>query len=124
MQDLDWVPIDVAATALQEMAFANEPVLHLVSTRPVPRDTIYRTIALRLNLPLVPLSDWLARVKSEFAAHAEAQSLLAFFRAEGSSPRLSTEKAARCAPSLSRMRPLDPSDAVRYLEFWSKDGPL
>ena len=122
--------MDVVAAALQEMATSGEPVLHLVAPRPVPWDTLFRPIAARLGLPLVPYADWLGRVERSAAdaraqangsgAHDSAHSLLEFFRNEGMHFSLSTDRAVRCSRALADARPLGPEDAERWLEFWGK----
>ena len=126
-QDVTWVPVDVVASALLEMTGCDEPVLHIVSPRPVRWDTVVRPIAARLGLRLVPYAEWLTRVEESAAnahEHDAAHNLLAFFRDEGMRLAVSTEKAVRCSTALASMRPLRAEDGEKWVEFWRSIGFL
>ena len=117
------------------MVVSDEPILHLVSPRPVPWDMIFRPIAERLGLQLVGYAEWLGLVEASAAEesavvrpgvveHDSAHNLLAFFRDEGMKVALDTEKAVVASSALACVKPLSREDAVRYMEFWAKIGHI
>ncbi|RPD77318.1 acetyl-CoA synthetase-like protein [Lentinus tigrinus ALCF2SS1-7] len=136
MQDLTWVPVDVVASTLQDMAMVetDERALHLVSPEPVPWNSVFIPIAERLGVPAVPYAEWLARLENSavvasecpgVAQHDSAHNLISFFKHEGmggASIPLSLEKALRCSKALADAQPIGREDALRYVEFWENVG--
>ncbi|KAI8996302.1 acetyl-CoA synthetase-like protein [Trametes punicea] len=133
-EELTWVPVNVVAAALQEMAVSGERALHLVSPKPVPWNTVFVPIAERLKVPTVPYAEWLAKLEQSAAAasagpgvgeHDSAHSLVDFFKSgRGAAVPLSTEKAVRCSKSLAGVRPIGSQDALNYLRFWESVGHI
>ena len=117
------------------MVMSDEPILHLVSPRPVSWDTIFRPIAERLGLQLVEYAEWLGLVEASAAEesavarpgvveHDSAHNLLAFFRDEGMKFALDTEKAVGASSALACVKPLSGEDAERYVGYWAKVGHI
>ena len=113
------------------MVFSDCPVLHLVSPRPVPWDTIFTTFSKKLGIPLTPYVDWLSRVEQPTTGggaegnHDAVHHLLSFFRADGmggASIPMSTAQARRWSNALDSVQPLTPEDALKYLQFWNDVG--
>jgi hypothetical protein len=126
---LSWVPVDIVAAALIEMASSNEPVFNLSAPLSVPWHAIFGAFSRRLGLPLVPYAEWVARVSAAAEANTAdedvpAFALLDFFRAAkfGEDVKMSTARAAAVSHALAEMRSLGEEDALKYLEFWKSVG--
>ncbi|KAI0033616.1 male sterility protein-domain-containing protein [Vararia minispora EC-137] len=138
--DINWLPVDVAAKVLVEMMRSNEPVLHLVSPRPVACTHIITFFASRLKLPLMPYQGWIERLHTAVKAQAQVQAdgsskkrgagvaltLFELFRDGhlGIDVVLSLERALKASPSLARAKSLDEEDVERYIAYWQKTGLL
>ncbi|OBZ65571.1 Polyketide synthase HetM [Grifola frondosa] len=66
---ISWIPVDVAASALLEMAGSAEPVLHLVHPMPVPWTVFSDAASDLLDLPAIPWVEWVAKLQ---AMHADS----------------------------------------------------
>ena len=118
------------------MVDSNERALHLISPKPVPWDAVFVPMAQRLALPVVPYTEWVARLEASAAdacakagveGHDAAHNLIHFFKGEtisGATVSLSTDRAVRVSKTLREARPLSKEDAVRFVEFWGKVGHL
>ncbi|KAL1938320.1 hypothetical protein VTO73DRAFT_11771 [Trametes versicolor] len=126
---VSWVPVDVAASALLEMLYSGEQVLHLSAPRPVPWNTVFGPIAEWLGVPLVPPSEWLAKLREsakaaesgpKVGAHDSAHNLLPFFEAAMSIKELKFDngKAVTVSKALAELQPLGKDDALKWLQFW------
>lgn len=62
LQTVSWVPVDAAASVLLEMVNSTEQVLHLTSPRPVSWSTLFTSVTEQLGVPLIPASEWLAKL--------------------------------------------------------------
>ncbi|KAI0350525.1 acetyl-CoA synthetase-like protein [Trametes cingulata] len=135
-ETVSWVPVDVAASALLEMLYAGERVMHLTSTSPVPWDTVFGALAEELEVRLVQAFDWLARLRQsaqyagsgtspeDASEHEAAHNLLPFFEAAMSAKQVEfdTEIAVRVSPSLARLDPLGKEDVKKWVRFWRDVG--
>ncbi|OCH89652.1 acetyl-CoA synthetase-like protein [Obba rivulosa] len=129
-EELTWLPVDTAASALIEFSHSDEPVLHLIHPRPVSWNAIFTPIAERLRLELVSYSEWLNRLRIADDAQADesvgqkssALALREFFESGVSEAdmRLDTTKAVRASKTLQEIRPLGKEDAMKWLNFWAK----
>ncbi len=133
LQTVSWVPVDIAASTLLEVLQSNEHIVHLTSPRPVAWSDIFKPIAAKLKVPLVPASEWLERLRADAArsesqsrGHESAHALIDFFEATFSEKEVlfGTENVVKVSPSLRNMQPLGEEDALKWLEFWDKLGFL
>jgi hypothetical protein len=116
--------------------------MHISHPRAVPLRTLLTSIGSELNLPLVPYDKWLASLE-----HVEARAvvtdiddipalkILPFFRLHkvGELPKhsevfglptLSTQVSTQYSRSLASASPLNATDAVLWLRYWSGLGFL
>ncbi|KAI0318579.1 acetyl-CoA synthetase-like protein [Amylostereum chailletii] len=123
---VSWVPVDVAASVLLEMAHSSSPVLHLISPHPAQWNAIFSAFGKQLGLPLLPYAEWLARVQTVVSSpsqdHTSAHSLVEFFKMGvfGEDISFSTIRAVQASRALAEMRPLGHEDALSYLKYWEK----
>ncbi|KAG8930870.1 hypothetical protein FRC02_003563 [Tulasnella sp. 418] len=144
--EVSWLPLHTAATAIIEMRDSSSEVLHLAHPRSVSWTEIFTPIAQALNVPLVPYSEWVARLdeslrtaKSEMEAVREnpALRLIDFFRSNnadtvppgreaGGLPKLATDIAVQVAPSLQEQNlpQLGEKDALSWVNYWKSTGFL
>ncbi|KAI0685536.1 acetyl-CoA synthetase-like protein [Cerioporus squamosus] len=85
---VSWVPVDIAASTLLEVLHSDDRILHLTSPRPVAWSDLFNPIAAKLNVPLIPASEWLGRLRADAArsdsqsrGHESAHALIDFFKA-------------------------------------------
>ncbi|KAI0031502.1 acetyl-CoA synthetase-like protein [Vararia minispora EC-137] len=128
---VSWVPVDIVAAALIEMARSNEPVLHLNAPKPATWDTIFGAFARGLGLPLIPYDEWVARVSAAAEAntreeHVSAFALTDFFKKAhfGEDAVMALDRSMKTSSTLAHMTPLGEQDAMRYLEYWRRIGHL
>ncbi|KAJ3539483.1 hypothetical protein NM688_g6353 [Phlebia brevispora] len=139
---ISWVPSSMAAKAIVQMRYSDEPVLHLAHPQPVPWKTLLSPIAEALHVPLVPYDEWLTALEaclpnSVSPGTADLQQypalrLLDFFRNVRNSPdreplgmaRLDTRKALFAAPSLLMEGQLTAAWAFKWLKAWRTAGLL
>lgn len=120
-----------------------EPVLHLVHPRPVSWTSIFQTVSQTLEVPLVPYSEWFAKLEKSLEDKSVSEvdqmrrnpalRLLEFFR-KGltDDPRtefpgivkLEIDKALRVSPTFQGSPQLGASDVNLWLAFWKKTGFL
>lgn len=149
MQNVSWIPVDVAARAVFDMRHSDVGYLHLAHPRPVAWSAVMGPLAEQLHLPLVSYDEWLARLtrsgegfyhdadsEVEAMRHNPALKILDFFTnlkaAPTASPEamglppLDTSEAQRIAPALSpkKLPKLSGQDAVSWIAYWKKIGFL
>ena len=120
-----------------------KPILHLAHPSPSPWARFIKPLTRRLNVPLVPYSEWLSALESKATDDVEvlrenpALRVLDFFRnsldyCSGDHPgreamgivRMDVAKAQSVAPvlSLSSAMDLGSDCAERWLEAWQRSG--
>nr|WGM49229.1 carboxylic acid reductase [Boreostereum vibrans] len=134
VEDISFVPVDIAASALLDMLGSDEPVLHLVHPYTVSWDVISHTAAEVLGVPIIPYKEWVSRLHTaaqsangEAARHNPAIKLLEFFErdmGESSDGIISTDKAVQVSPSLKGLTKLDRKDVELWMAYWKKVGLL
>ena len=147
-QEITWIPVDVAATAVIEMRTSNEPFVNLVHPKPAPAPLIFSAFANALGVPLVSYGDWLAALESSRsegsdAAVAEAIEnpaliLLDFFRSvyrpvsaldrdreAFGFPSAAIDRALIAAPiQLANVPPISEENVVSWMTYWWNIGFL
>ncbi|EMD35545.1 hypothetical protein CERSUDRAFT_106870 [Gelatoporia subvermispora B] len=130
-EELTWLPVDTAASALIEFSRADQPVVHLIHPRPVSWNAIFSPIAERLGLELSPYSEWIHRLRVADEAQVDGQqssalALRDFFESSVSEAEmhLDTTKAVRASKTLRDIRPLGKEDAMKWLDFWVGIGHI
>lgn len=125
-QVVSWIPVDVAASAIKEMALINPPTagesaryLHIVHPRPVQWNDIIGILARKVGVQLVSYDTWLGRLQEsgdtsnggdenanpalrllDFYQSALEKPLLSEDAEAFGFPRLATVDTVRVAPSL------------------------
>ncbi|KZV68636.1 acetyl-CoA synthetase-like protein [Peniophora sp. CONT] len=130
-EQITWVPVDIAATALIQMIRSEEPVFNLVAPNPSNWRSVFGTFAKRLNVPLIEYDEWAARVVVAAEANTREEdvqplALSDFFRVGsfGEKIKISAERACEASPALANMAPIGEKDALLYLNFWEGIGHL
>ncbi|EED82934.1 predicted protein [Postia placenta Mad-698-R] len=135
---VSWIPVDLAAATIVDMCDIAADTLHLVHPQPVGWNAIMEPLASKLNVPLVPYVEWLARLESlaedgdVHATHAgktdkAALRLLYVYRkafatperleeSMGLMPRVAMDKAEGSTQQLG------PEDVERWLSYWRVTG--
>ncbi|EJD40551.1 acetyl-CoA synthetase-like protein [Auricularia subglabra TFB-10046 SS5] len=135
--NISWLRLDEAAAALIEMRDASG-ILHLVHPRPIPWSTVLATFSKDTGAPLMPWSEWIARLAAYGAKGADAARdvpalrLLEFWRSFGegglsgmsSMELIATDQAEGVSPTLKDMAPLSAADAGKWLAYWKRAGVL
>ena len=62
IQDISWIPVHTAATAIVDFCHSEYSLINLVHPRPAKWSTISSSFASVLNIPVIPHSEWLARL--------------------------------------------------------------
>ncbi|KAJ7475732.1 hypothetical protein FB451DRAFT_255063 [Mycena latifolia] len=136
-QIVTWTPIDQAANILLDFcssssAVPNDAVMHIVHPRPTSWNTLLEVFAKSQGVPLVPYSDWLAKVAASDEKNP-AHKLLEFFQkgaptesskgreATGIAP-FATVKSQAASKALAALEPLNAKDAESWLSFWRGVG--
>ncbi|TCD65176.1 putative NRPS-like protein biosynthetic cluster [Steccherinum ochraceum] len=136
--DAAWITMNTAARAMIDIIFSvtgqPDPLLvNLVHPRPIKWSTVFQSIgdALSKPLPLVPFTEWLAKVES-LSENANAQTLdripaiklLSFLRDIGASGRrmhvFATAAARRVSPSLDNADSLNAAIARSWVAYWKE----
>ncbi|CDO73876.1 hypothetical protein BN946_scf185016.g33 [Trametes cinnabarina] len=140
--NITWVPAYEAAKAYTEMRYSREPILHLVHPKPVPWHSIVSDIAKQLDVPLVPLPEWITKLEKsaggdsntdvELLQRNPALSLLSFFKhmapSRDQEPMvgvyLSTAKSTAVSDTLANLPSLNHERVARWLAAWKGIGFL
>lgn len=60
--DISWIPVHTAATAIIDFCHSEYSLINLVHPCPAKWSTIFSSFASVLNIPIIPYSEWLARL--------------------------------------------------------------
>lgn len=129
--------LDEAAASVIEMRDATG-VLHLVHPRPIPWRRVFSIFSHQLNVPIVPFSEWLGRLRAFGESDPEggrivpALCLESFYQGLGEkgfgmmsqTENISTVKAQEVSATLKRMTALKDSDVNKWLAYWQQSGVL
>ena len=131
------------------MRRSSAQVVHLAHPRPVLWSTIFEAFSTILNIPLVPYTEWVARLEKsgEVLATASAEEeatairnnpalrLIEFFRGismdvdpskEMGLPSLSLDEAKNASKTLrdEKLCPLSVADVKQWISYWRGTGSL
>ncbi|KAJ8590926.1 hypothetical protein M405DRAFT_736061 [Rhizopogon salebrosus TDB-379] len=140
----NWVPAQLAARAMIELIKSDEPIVHLVHTRPIPFTAIVRVAQKMLDLSVVSQEEWLKRLELHAAKNrspearrrAPAVRMLPFFqqlmapkkqddRYEAMGvPRVATERMRNGAPCMVSPLPVSEEEIRRWIQHWKDAGFL
>lgn len=132
-QDVAWLPMDQAASALLDFtrSSSHTAVLHLITPRPVQWSKVMRAVSARLALPIVSWDEWLERYRIRAMSGKEldrAFNLAVFFEAfDTNGPNHAqyiTKESEAASATLATLKPLTEEDIERYLTFWKGEGLL
>lgn len=130
-EPVSWVPVDIVAAALIDMARTEEPVFNLVAPTPSDWKTVFGAFAQRLDLPIIGYEEWIARVSAAAESNTSEENvqpfaLAGFFQAGvfGEGTAISTERACKASPALAHMSPIGEKDVLLYMDFWKRIGFL
>jgi hypothetical protein len=138
------VPAQLAARAMIELIESDEPIVHLVHTRPIPFTAIVRVAQKMLDLSVVSQEEWLKRLELHAAKNrspearrrAPAVRMLPFFqqlmapkkqddRYEAMGvPRVATERMRNGAPCMVSPLPVSEEEIRRWIQHWKDAGFL
>jgi hypothetical protein len=148
LQDICWVPIDVAADAVLEMRNSPTRVLHISHPAPVPWTSVFEAASERLDVPLVDFSEWMEVLEGSRGEEDDdvdiesnpALKLLEFFSGanEGKGytsdaddtreamgvKKLSLKESEKVSRTLHgcRASPMSGEDVKSWLSSWEKAG--
>lgn len=126
IQDVSWVPLEVVGSAVAEIRNTSSNIVHIAHPKPVSWRYIFGKVSRTLNVPVVPFSDWLARLEalttSSRGNETKAIALLETCRTVDPSaprfvPRMSSENALRESPTLVAAQPLMDRDIDSWLSY-------
>lgn len=130
-EPISWVPVDIVATALIDMARSEKPVFNLVAPTPSDWKTVFGAFSQQLGLPLIKYDEWTACVSAAAESNTNNEdvqplALADFFRAGvfGEDAKISTVRACEASPALANMSPVGAKDVALYLDFWKRIGFL
>ncbi|KAF9803968.1 hypothetical protein IEO21_09506 [Rhodonia placenta] len=151
-KDVNWVPAEIAAGAIVDFSHHvsnTTRTVHLVHPRPVSWHILASAVASEFAVPLVPYSEWLAKLEQAYQANKRDDlgntkqdnnqdlrtlQLLPFFRGVAvkldiarmamGMPALSIEQAVARSPTLAdhTIRQLGEEDVKKWLAYWRKVG--
>lgn len=134
LQNVSFVPVDIAASALLDMLGSDEPILHLVHPYTVSWDVISHTASEAFGIPVIPYKEWVSKLQAaaqganeEVARHNPAIKLLEFFEkemGEVSVAMISTDKAVQVSPTLKSIKKLERKDVEMWMAYWKEVGLL
>ncbi|KAF8906327.1 male sterility protein-domain-containing protein [Mucidula mucida] len=133
-----WVPLDVAARTIIDYLNATENVdtVHLVHPIIQPSVNIMYWIKTITNLPIVPFSEWIGKLKLlastsgiDYSLHIPAIKLIPFFEDEARSNGfpsliLRNDVALRLSGSLRRAEAVSMVHVASWMSYWAKIGFL
>ncbi|KAK7056358.1 hypothetical protein VNI00_002912 [Paramarasmius palmivorus] len=135
---VSWIPVDLAATAIIEARGTMNETIHIVHPRPVTWNSLLTPIAEDLQLPLVPVEEWLTRLEHLnassnplYSQKIPALALLDFYRLRmrnvgpqatseslGMLPVVASKKGISASTTLSS--PDVPQLGVSHVKAWLK----
>ncbi|KAJ7099035.1 putative aminoadipate reductase [Mycena crocata] len=130
-----WITPEAVTRTIVDVALRKEDTpfaINLVHPRPVPWNVLMSGMADTAKLSLVPFADWIHQLEQR-AAHATAEDieripgikLVDFFKAAMSgvgNTELSTLKAQAISDSVKLLKPLNDTDAKRWMHYWKAKG--
>ena len=153
LQDVDWIPADIAAAAILDFRASHVPTTrtaHLAHPRPVSWRSIATFVSGQFSVPLVPYSEWLAKLEGYRSKHElhvadsnpqdnmphglHALHLMSFYRDVAGRARsgpialgmvnLEISEALKASPTLAspELRRLKMQDAQTWLAYWRRMG--
>ncbi|KAF8215565.1 acetyl-CoA synthetase-like protein [Mycena galopus ATCC 62051] len=130
-----WIPPEAVSRIIVDAVLSTEKLpfaVNLVHPRPVPWDFMMSTMAATVELPLIPVSDWVRQLEDS-SAQAKTDSddieripgikLLDFFKtvvAGAGNVQFSTSKAQSMSDSMKLLEPLRQEDAKQWMQYWQK----
>ncbi|KIK95787.1 hypothetical protein PAXRUDRAFT_826672 [Paxillus rubicundulus Ve08.2h10] len=148
-EDVSWIPVHLAATAVAEMRNSFSAYLHIVHPTPVSSRSLLRCIGEELKLPLIPLSEWIAKLQERVYSipypppstnageDTTAMTILQHIRRVTvnatmeqpaiifSQPTISSDEAWFASPTLhSGMNILGAEDVKLWLKHWRDVGMI
>ncbi|KZP04710.1 NAD(P)-binding protein, partial [Athelia psychrophila] len=128
-----WLPMDVVAQAVLDVALSEQPpsiALNIVHPRPSQWSTVITSVANALyragvadhHLPLVPFTEWFARLEQRSKAADEAMRTSGRTDREGGMASLSTSKSQAASKSMAEVQPVGVEDAQRWVDYWTSKG--
>ncbi|OBZ74337.1 Linear gramicidin synthase subunit D [Grifola frondosa] len=113
---IDWIPVDIAARTLLEMACStavqNEcaRILHVVHPYPIPWRTFSDHASQILSLPSIPYTEWVTGLKQQVALREYP--LMEFFE-QYRSTMISTECAVKVSKTLKAAKKIEKEDVQK-----------
>ena len=132
VQNVSWVPLEVVGSVVAEIRNTSSNIIHIAHPKPVSWRYIFGKVSQTLDIPVVPFSDWLARLEalttSSKGNETKAIALLETCRTVDPSapkfvPRMSSENALRDSPTLAAAQSLTDRDVDSWL-FYLKSVSL
>ncbi|KAJ7626112.1 acetyl-CoA synthetase-like protein [Roridomyces roridus] len=133
-----WIPPETVARTIVDVALMAEsppPVLNVLHPWPVPWDTIMEALGTEARLPLVPMAEWVARLRErapsatgEDLESIHALKLVGFFTAAVLSGKMNTtfetSKALQMSETMRELanKPLGEEDVRRWVAYWRRKG--
>ena len=126
IQDVSWVPLEVVGSVVAEIRNASSNIVHIAHPKPVSWRYIFDKVSQTIDIPVVPFSDWLARLEalttSSKGNDTKAIALLETCRTVDPSapkfvPRMASENALRESPTLAALQPLTDRDIDSWLSY-------
>ncbi|EKM47999.1 uncharacterized protein PHACADRAFT_203390, partial [Phanerochaete carnosa HHB-10118-sp] len=135
---VDWIPIDTVAAAVTELvcspARSSAPgLLNVVHPRPTAWARVFGAVnsALAAPLPVVPYTQWLAKLEALAASASGAQleavpaaKILPFFRALGAGPPVAfaTHRFQEACVAVRGLVPVGTEHAQAWVAYWRAKG--
>ncbi|KAJ7056386.1 putative aminoadipate reductase [Mycena amicta] len=130
-----WLPSEAVAQAIVDVALTEEEqpfAVNLVHPRPVAWDAIMGAMAKVAQLPLVPITEWVAQVdrlgknpSAEDMEQIPAIKLLDLLKSaigDTGSVQFSTVHAQRVSETIASLPSLSEEDAKRWMGYWNSSG--
>ena len=126
IQDVSWIPLEAVGSVVAEIRNTTSNIVHIAHPKPVSWRYIFGKVSQTLDVPVVPFSDWLARLEalttSSKGNETKAIALLETCRTVDPSapkfvPRMSCETALRESPTLAAVQPLTDRDIESWLSY-------
>lgn len=127
---------------LELLDLSKQPVLQLLHPKPVSWTSIFDAVSKELNVPLVPIKEWLAALEEVAltATAADEQNipglkLMGYLRALGGGggegleefhgfEDLDTKCAQATSATMRAMKPMDTEDVGKWIGYWRAAGYL
>lgn len=143
LQEISWIPVDAAATALIEMRTSKSSTLHLAHPRPASWRAVVGPVGKEFNLEEVSYDEWMDRLEKsgrglsaesevEMMRHNPALKIFDFFKdaqhgADRSPeamglPMMDVTEAQKSAPSLRKLPLMSGRDAMNWVGYWRRIG--